>query len=107
MVFVGYTMNHLHVHSNTSSGNRTNIYITVIVPLQDGWTAMIAACQKGHEHVVEALLKGGATVEIQDKVIPDIISPPPLCPYAYVRCVRNSELPCLNFQEPTYSVIAL
>ena len=55
MVFVCYTVNHLHVDSNTSSGNRTNVYITVIVPLQDGWTAMIPACQKGHEHVVEAL----------------------------------------------------
>ena len=27
------------------------------------------ACQEGHEHVVEALLKGGATVDIQDEVI--------------------------------------
>ena len=103
-------MNHLHVHSNTSSGNRTNIYITVIVPLQEGWTAVMFACQKGHEHVVEALLKGGATVNIQDKVIPDIVSLPPLCPYAYVRCVRNSELPCLNFPSAKtlcYSTVVL
>ena len=56
------------------------------------------ACQEGHEHVVEALLKRGATVDIQDEVIPVIVSPPPLlCPHAYVRNVRNSELPCLNF----------
>ena len=27
------------------------------------------ACQDGHEHVVEALLKGGATVDMQDEVI--------------------------------------
>ena len=27
------------------------------------------ASQEGHKHVVEALLKGGATVDIQDKVI--------------------------------------
>ena len=41
----------------------------VVVPLQDGWTAMMYACQEGHEHVVEALLKGGATVDIQEEVI--------------------------------------
>ena len=29
----------------------------------------MAACQEGHEHVVEMLLKGGATVDIQDEVI--------------------------------------
>ena len=40
-----------------------------IVPLQDGWTAMMYACQEGHERVVEALLKGGATVDLQAKVI--------------------------------------
>ena len=27
------------------------------------------ACQEGHERVVEALLKGGAAVDIQDEVI--------------------------------------
>ena len=83
-----------------------HIIVTVIVPLQDGWTAMMAACQKGHECVVEALLKGGATVDIQDEVIPVIVSPPPLCPHAYVRSVGNSELLCLNFQVATHSVIA-
>ena len=46
--------------------------VTVVVPLQDAWTAMMLACQEGHEHVVEALLKGGATVDIQDEVIPVI-----------------------------------
>ena len=46
--------------------------LTVIVPLQDGWTAMMFACQEGHEHVVEALLKGGATVDIQNEVTPVI-----------------------------------
>ena len=35
---------------------------------------MMYACQEGHEHVVEALLKGGATVDIQDEVIP-VITP--------------------------------
>ena len=35
---------------------------------------MMYACQEGHEHVVEALLKGGATVDIQPEVIPVIIS---------------------------------
>ena len=28
--------------------------------------------QEGHEHVVDVLLKGGATVDIQDEVIPFI-----------------------------------
>ena len=41
---------------------------SVVVPLQDGWTAMTYACQEGHEHVVEALLKGRASVEMQAKV---------------------------------------
>ena len=49
------------------------------------------ASQKGYEHVVEALIKGGATVDIQDEVIPVIVSPPPLCPHAYVHNVRSSE----------------
>ena len=30
------------------------------------------ACQEGHEHVVETLLKGGATVDMQDVVRPSI-----------------------------------
>ena len=47
-------------------------FLFVIVPFQNGWTAMMYACQEGHEHVVEALLKGGATVDIQDEVIPVI-----------------------------------
>ena len=56
------------------------------------------ACQEGHEHVVEALLKRGVTVDIQDEVIPVIVSPPPLlCLHAYVRNIRNTKLPCLNF----------
>ena len=42
---------------------------------------MMHACQEGDEHVVEALLKGGATVDIQDEVIPVInhltVGPPP------------------------------
>ena len=33
---------------------------------------MMYACQEGHEHVVEALLKGGATVDMQEEVIPAI-----------------------------------
>ena len=32
-------------------------------------TALMAASQEGHERVVEAQLKGGATVGIQDEVI--------------------------------------
>ena len=33
---------------------------------------MMHACQEGQEHVVEALLKGGASVDIQDEVIGDV-----------------------------------
>ena len=40
-----------------------------IVPLQGGWTAMMFASQEGQEHVVEALLKCRATVDIQNEVI--------------------------------------
>lgn len=32
----------------------------------------MVACQEGHEHVLEALLKGGATVDMQDEVVPAI-----------------------------------
>ena len=32
----------------------------------------MSACHEGLEHVVEALLKGGATVDIQTEVIPVI-----------------------------------
>ena len=32
------------------------------------------ACLEGHEHVVEALLRGGVTVDMQDEVIPVINS---------------------------------
>ena len=53
------------MHGSCFSYERASV---VVVPLQDGWTAMTYACQEGHEYVVEALLKGGATVEMQAKV---------------------------------------
>ena len=53
------------MHSSCFSHERASV---VVVPLQDDWTAMTYACKEGHEHVVEALLKGGATVEMQAKV---------------------------------------
>ena len=34
---------------------------------------MMYASQEGHEHVVEALLKGWTTLDIQDEVTPVII----------------------------------
>ena len=34
---------------------------------------MMFASEEGHEHVVEALLMGGATVDIHDEVTPVII----------------------------------
>jgi len=37
--------------------------------LQDGWTALMFSCKHGHERVVETLLNGGATVDIQAKVL--------------------------------------
>ena len=48
---------------------------------------MMYACQEGREHVVKALLKGGATVDIQDEVIPVITC-----------SVRNSKLPCYQYK---------
>ena len=56
----------------------------VVVPLQDGGTAMMLACQEGHEHVVEALLKGGSTVDIQTKVTPVITWHLVLLHYAHI-----------------------
>jgi len=42
---------------------------TVVLPLQDGLTALILASQEGHDVVVETLLKGGATVDMSDEVL--------------------------------------
>ena len=45
----------------------------VLCFLQDGGTALSAACQNGHCKVVETLLKNGANVH-------DQLSVSPLCP---------------------------
>ena len=37
--------------------------------IQDGLTALARAAYKGHEQVVDVLLKAGAKPDIQDKVI--------------------------------------
>jgi len=37
--------------------------------LQDGWMALMFSCEHGHESVVETLLNGGATVDMQEKVL--------------------------------------
>ena len=55
-----------------SSCSSSEWALAVVVTPQNGWTAMMYVCQEGHEHVVEALLMGGATVDIQDEVIPVI-----------------------------------
>ena len=39
-----------------------------LVMLQDGWTALIFACQEGYSEVVQKLLKAGAKKEAADKV---------------------------------------
>ena len=39
-----------------------------LLPLQNGNTALILAADKKHLDVVEALLKAGANVDLQDKV---------------------------------------
>ena len=44
-------------------------WATPVFPLQDGWTALMLSCQNGHERVVEMLLNGGATVDMQAKVL--------------------------------------
>ena len=36
--------------------------------IQDGWTALIGASNKGHHKVVELLLGVGANPDLQDKV---------------------------------------
>ena len=43
--------------------------LLVVLPLQDGHTALMFASFMGHEVVVEALLKAGATVDMQNKVL--------------------------------------
>ena len=52
-------------------------------------------CQEGHEHVVEELLKGGATVDIQNEVIPVIITVRP--PFS----VRNCNCFCSQLKDTT------
>ena len=37
-------------------------------PLQDGWTAVMYAAGRGHKDCVEALVKAGARLDIQNKV---------------------------------------
>ena len=51
------------------------------------------ACQEGHEHVVEALLNGGATVDIQLEVTPSLDSWSHIP--TYVCNVNSSKLPCI------------
>ena len=51
------------------TGVLSNQLSIVIHPLQDGWTGLIWASSEGHEVVVETLLKGGATVDMQAKVL--------------------------------------
>ena len=70
----------LRTHAPQYSSNWTmTLYSQVLIhlselllfalPLQDGrWSALMVASTEGHEVVVEALLKGGATVDMQTKV---------------------------------------
>ena len=45
----------------------TGVLTIVVLPLQDGKTALMVASKKGHEVVVEALLKAGTTVDMQSE----------------------------------------
>ena len=47
--------------------------LLLFFPLQDGRTALLVASQKGHEVVVEALLKAGATVDMQHGVLLSVV----------------------------------
>ena len=40
-----------------------------VLPVQDGFTALMLASMNGHDVVLETLLKGGATVNMQGKVL--------------------------------------
>ena len=35
----------------------------------NGWTALMFSCKHGHERVMKTLLNGGATVDMQAKVL--------------------------------------
>ena len=52
---------------------------------------MMHACQEGDEHVVEALLKGGATVDIQVEVIPVITYSRSSSTYPHTKSQKFSE----------------
>ena len=41
----------------------------VVLPLQIGFTALMKASNEGHDVVVDALLKAGATVDVEAKVL--------------------------------------
>ena len=60
------------VLDSVGTSSSTSSEWTVVVSLQNGLTAMMYACLEGHEHVLEALVNGGAAVDIQDEVIPYI-----------------------------------
>ena len=46
---------------------------------QSGFTALIVAARYGHTATVEALIKAGANLDLQDKVSDSRTSPPPFC----------------------------
>ena len=43
-------------------------HIACTVHVQDGWTPLFCAAERGHENVAEVLLKAEASVDTPDKV---------------------------------------
>ena len=48
-------------------------------PQYVGYTALILAAYKGYTAIVEALIKAGANLDLQNKVSDSCTSPPPFC----------------------------
>ena len=44
------------------------IWVNLHIMLQDGYTALILASQKGHKHIVELLIQSGAKLDIKSNV---------------------------------------
>ena len=46
--------------------------VWLYLDFQDGWTALMWACDSGHTDVVQELIAGGAKVDLQTEVRPEI-----------------------------------
>ena len=64
-----FLLSHDIVFTGVLAIHLCELLLLYVLPLQNGDTAMILASTEGHEVVVKALLKAGATVDMQEEVL--------------------------------------